>query len=158
MKLEEAAKRGITRLMLMKNGKPVWNPYSFGDITVFSDGTIGPWMKVYDPCGRLACREPAWDPINVLTLAVPSMASVEPSDEFEVYIPPLDIARFGTPPPIPMVRPVAFNAQIQHKVSDAMNTAMREAAQKRPPNYSDLSPEAQWEIDRKLGILDWDGK
>jgi hypothetical protein len=35
---------------------------------------------------------------------------------------------------------------------------MREAAKRRPTNYSDLSPEEQWEIDRELGILDWDGK
>ena len=28
---------------------------------------------------------------------------------------------------------------------------------KRPKNYKDLSPREQWEIDKKLGILDWDG-
>lgn len=27
----------------------------------------------------------------------------------------------------------------------------------RPPNYSQLSGERQWEIDGALGILDWDG-
>jgi murein DD-endopeptidase MepM/ murein hydrolase activator NlpD len=31
-----------------------------------------------------------------------------------------------------------------------------EAALRRPPNYSDLSAEDQWAIDRRLGILDWD--
>lgn len=28
----------------------------------------------------------------------------------------------------------------------------------RPDNFKDLTPEEQWEIDKKLGILDWDGK
>lgn len=30
-------------------------------------------------------------------------------------------------------------------------------AEKRPDNYKELSPEEQWEIDKELGILDWDG-
>jgi hypothetical protein len=29
-------------------------------------------------------------------------------------------------------------------------------ALKRPAEYSQLSPDRQWEIDKKLGILDWD--
>jgi len=29
---------------------------------------------------------------------------------------------------------------------------------RRPKNYGSLSPREQWEIDKKLGILDWDGK
>lgn len=35
---------------------------------------------------------------------------------------------------------------------------MSRIAQRRPGNYSDLSPQEQWEIDKELGILDWDGK
>lgn len=27
----------------------------------------------------------------------------------------------------------------------------------RPDNYLELSPEEQWEVDKKLGILDWEG-
>lgn len=30
-------------------------------------------------------------------------------------------------------------------------------AQRRPAGYDKLSPEAQWGIDKNLGILDWDG-
>ena len=30
-------------------------------------------------------------------------------------------------------------------------------AQKRPANFLRLSIERQWEIDKELGILDWDG-
>lgn len=30
-------------------------------------------------------------------------------------------------------------------------------ALKRPKDFEKLSPSAQWEIDRMLGILDWDG-
>ena len=29
-------------------------------------------------------------------------------------------------------------------------------ALKRPVDYSQLSPRRQWEIDKELGILDWD--
>lgn len=31
------------------------------------------------------------------------------------------------------------------------------AALQRPTNYSQLSAERQWDIDKSLGILDWDG-
>jgi len=31
-------------------------------------------------------------------------------------------------------------------------------AKKRPEDYRILSPSEQWEIDKGLGILDWDGK
>ena len=34
---------------------------------------------------------------------------------------------------------------------------MFEQAMKRPSNYSKLPESEQWEIDKKLGILDWDG-
>lgn len=35
---------------------------------------------------------------------------------------------------------------------------MASAAQRRPANYNQLSGEQQWEIDKSLGILDWDGR
>jgi len=35
---------------------------------------------------------------------------------------------------------------------------MKQAAKNRSPNYENLSPQEQWEEDRRLGILDWDGK
>ena len=31
-------------------------------------------------------------------------------------------------------------------------------AKQRPANFSQLSAEEQWSIDKELGILDWDGK
>jgi hypothetical protein len=34
---------------------------------------------------------------------------------------------------------------------------MLEAALQRPKNYHSLSAERQWEIDKDLGILDWEG-
>lgn len=34
---------------------------------------------------------------------------------------------------------------------------MFEKSFERPSNYFKLSPETQWEIDKKLGILDWKG-
>lgn len=34
---------------------------------------------------------------------------------------------------------------------------MFEKSFQRPKNYFKLSPERQWEIDKKLGILDWMG-
>jgi hypothetical protein len=104
MTLQQIAKAGITRVRLMKDDKPVWNPYSFGDLTVFSDGTMGPWLRVYDPCGQLACGKPAWESIPVLTITVRGQMCVEPSDDFEAYTPPNDIARFGELPPTPTVQ------------------------------------------------------
>jgi hypothetical protein len=35
---------------------------------------------------------------------------------------------------------------------------MFEQSFKRPSNYFKLSPERQWEIDKDLGILDWEGE
>lgn len=37
------------------------------------------------------------------------------------------------------------------------NKEMFEQSFKRPTNYFKLSPERQWEIDKELGILDWNG-
>lgn len=34
---------------------------------------------------------------------------------------------------------------------------MKEEAKKRSPNYEQLTPQQQWEEDKELGILDWDG-
>ena len=33
-----------------------------------------------------------------------------------------------------------------------------EQAMKRPSNYFKLSAREQWDIDKRLGILDWDGE
>lgn len=35
---------------------------------------------------------------------------------------------------------------------------MAEAARQRPDNYCELPMREQWEIDKKLGILDWEGE
>jgi hypothetical protein len=34
---------------------------------------------------------------------------------------------------------------------------LAQAATRRPANYSELSSRSQWDIDKTLGILDWDG-
>jgi hypothetical protein len=34
---------------------------------------------------------------------------------------------------------------------------MKEKAKERRQDYSTLSPQEQWEEDKNLGILDWDG-
>ncbi len=39
---------------------------------------------------------------------------------------------------------------------DALSPLARQALQ-RPTNYVNLPPEEQWAVDKKLGILDWDG-
>lgn len=36
-------------------------------------------------------------------------------------------------------------------------TSMKERAKLRPANFESLTPSQRWEIDKKLGILDWDG-
>jgi hypothetical protein len=33
-----------------------------------------------------------------------------------------------------------------------------EAATHRPKDYCEMSPQAQWDVDKRLGILDWDGE
>lgn len=35
---------------------------------------------------------------------------------------------------------------------------MAEKSKERPANYEKLSAREQWQIDKELGILDWDGK
>lgn len=34
---------------------------------------------------------------------------------------------------------------------------MAEAARRRPSNFDSLSAKEQWDIDKELGILDWEG-
>jgi hypothetical protein len=36
--------------------------------------------------------------------------------------------------------------------------AAAQKAKQRPANFNSLSPREQWEIDKRLGILDWDGR
>lgn len=33
-----------------------------------------------------------------------------------------------------------------------------QAAIRRPASYCELSPQGQWDVDKGLGILDWDGE
>lgn len=35
---------------------------------------------------------------------------------------------------------------------------MCKLAEMRPTNYDQLSPQEQWDVDKRLGILDWDGE
>ncbi len=37
------------------------------------------------------------------------------------------------------------------------NKEMFEKSFQRPKNFFELSPETQWDIDKSLGILDWEG-
>jgi len=37
------------------------------------------------------------------------------------------------------------------------NNEMFEESFKRPSNYFRLSPQEQWDVDKDLGILDWEG-
>jgi hypothetical protein len=37
-------------------------------------------------------------------------------------------------------------------------SSMKERAKLRPKNYAKLSARDQWDIDKSLGLLDWDGK
>lgn len=34
----------------------------------------------------------------------------------------------------------------------------KEKAKERPKDFEELSPQEQWDIDKELGILDWDGR
>lgn len=36
-------------------------------------------------------------------------------------------------------------------------SSMAERAKGRPKNFDSLSPREQWDVDKRLGILDWDG-
>lgn len=42
--------------------------------------------------------------------------------------------------------------------TDRPGVRYRIRANQRPENFNSLSPAEQWEIDKRLGILDWDGK
>lgn len=113
MKLKELAKLGVTRVQLIENGRPVWNEYSFADMTVFKNGIIGPWLKIYDPCGQSALGRPMWDPIELFTFDLnqgPTPSSndmcVRESDEFQGYEPPLDLSsKFPGAPRVQTVQP-----------------------------------------------------
>jgi hypothetical protein len=44
-----------------------------------------------------------------------------------------------------------------HTLIDDLLGSMAERAKRRPANFAQLSFQEQWDIDRQLGILDWDG-
>jgi hypothetical protein len=110
MTIQEATKRGITRLCLVKNGQPVWSRYSFCDLYLTSDekGNIyhGPWLKVYDPIGQLVVGNSMWEPINALAIPMPASydgMSAGKDDDFAEWVAPADIDRFPGMPPMPQV-------------------------------------------------------
>ncbi len=105
MTLKECAERGITRVTLIKDGLPIWNKYSFGDLHVYDDGTFGPWMKIYDPCGQGTLGNHIWKPITVLTVEVPGHMCVSKSDRFVEYTEPADMSRFPDCPVKPVIQP-----------------------------------------------------
>jgi microsomal dipeptidase-like Zn-dependent dipeptidase len=41
---------------------------------------------------------------------------------------------------------------------ETTDSDMARRAKKRPKNYASLTGEEQWQIDKDLGILDWDGQ
>ena len=46
----------------------------------------------------------------------------------------------------------------RHRYFDGELGEMCRAAQKRPRNFLRFSEQEQWEIDKNLGVLDWDGE
>lgn len=40
---------------------------------------------------------------------------------------------------------------------DTQAGPMAQAAARRPVNFDELTPQEKWDIDKRLGILDWDG-
>lgn len=48
-----------------------------------------------------------------------------------------------------------FNWYEEGEPEHAVEFLMRERAKDRPESYPTLSPAAQWEVDKQLGILDW---
>lgn len=49
-------------------------------------------------------------------------------------------------------------AQVKRPQPKAKKGTMAERAKQRPANHEEMSPQEQWETDKELGILDWDGK
>jgi len=51
----------------------------------------------------------------------------------------------------------SYRSNSWEKIPDTPLSYEAEQAQKRPSNFNQLSGEEQWAIDKRLGILDWDG-
>jgi hypothetical protein len=45
----------------------------------------------------------------------------------------------------------------QAKEADRPLGPMASLARQRPVNYCELTPQSQWDIDKRLGIIDWNG-
>jgi hypothetical protein len=45
----------------------------------------------------------------------------------------------------------------KHQYFDGEFGPLCKRARERPVNFLRLSPERQWDIDKELGVLDWDG-
>jgi hypothetical protein len=59
-----------------------------------------------------------------------------------------------------MTRHEKFIAEIRKKAKAAHGSLGPQAqrATERPANYCELSAQSQWDVDKGLGILDWDGE
>lgn len=59
-----------------------------------------------------------------------------------------------------MTRHEKFIAHLEAKAKKAGEKLgpQAQAASRRPTNYCELSAQTQWDIDKGLGILDWDGE
>jgi hypothetical protein len=51
----------------------------------------------------------------------------------------------------------AFLVKIEHQSTFLEESDGMRQSKLRPANFNDLSTREQWEIDKRLGILDWDG-
>jgi hypothetical protein len=59
--------------------------------------------------------------------------------------------------PIPHAPIQQMNESNKPKAKPSRELDEKEKAKGRSANYWDMSPEAQWAEDKRLGILDWDG-
>lgn len=60
-----------------------------------------------------------------------------------------------------MAEDVTIHSSTRRQIDYALLLASIEPSERaklRPPNFAELPSSEQWDIDRKLGILDWDGK
>jgi hypothetical protein len=60
-----------------------------------------------------------------------------------------------------MTRHEAIMAEYKERAKKAgkpLGPKAQVAADQRPADYCELAPQAQWEVDSRLGLLDWDGE
>lgn len=119
------------------------------------------WSATYEhkltlECGHTQIRRGYSQPPSTKVICKDCEAGKEPVSIEGIEPGVFDKTRKTAPKGAAIVDAMISNER--ERMKDQSQEAMRERAKERSPDYPTMSPEEQWAEDKRLGILDWDGR